>query len=207
MPPLAEKCRLVNKMQNLEHRRISNVLGEMSFRNGLGYAVFFLTVMLPTVDAWQAGSETERLSNRDSDRSSLLMRNLPTRRDGLPGVREQMNRSWWPDTSRFMWLFSKTILAMFGATVSLLILMPFRGCKRYAILFGPPTGLMVVTAVGLWLVGRQEIYRFEPVIVAVLAALPTAALWFLCCKWAYESGYSKDSIIEAEFLYEHRTKP
>jgi hypothetical protein len=150
----------------------------MSFRNGLGYAVFFLTVMLPTVDAWQAGSETERLSNRDSDRSSLLMRNLPTRRDGLPGVREQMNRSWWPDTSRFMWLFSKTILAMFGATVSLLILMPFRGCKRYAILFGPPTGLMVVTAVGLWLVGRQEIYRFEPVIVAVLAALPTAALWF-----------------------------
>jgi hypothetical protein len=106
-----------------------------------------------------------------------------------------------------MWLFSKTILAMFGATVSLLILMPFRGCKRYAILFGPPTGLMVVTAVGLWLVGRQEIYRFEPVIVAVLAALPTAALWFLCCKWAYESRYSKDSIIEAEFLYEHRTKP
>jgi len=177
----------------------------MSFRNGLGYAVFFLLVMLPTADAWQSGSETERLSSRHSDHSNYLTRNLPTRRDGRPGVREQMNSSWWPDTSRLMWMFGKTMLAMFGATVSLLILMPFRGCKRYAILFGPPTGLLVVTAVGLWLAGRQEIYRFEPVIIAVIAALPTAALWFLCCKWAYESRYRKEPIIDAEVIHGHRT--
>lgn len=187
-------------MQNVEHRRISDVLGEMSFRNGFGYAVFFLLVMLPTADAWQSGSETERLSNRNTDRSNYLTRNLPTRRDGRPGVREQMNSSWWPDTSRLMWMFGKATLAIMGATISLLILMPFRGCKRYAILFGPPTGLLVVTAVGLWLMGRQEIYRFEPVIVAVIAALPTATLWYYCCKWAYESRYSKESIIEAELV-------
>lgn len=103
-----------------------------------------------------------------------------------------------------MWMFGKTSLAMFGATASLLILMPFRGCKRYAILFGPPTGLLVVSAVGLWLLGRTEIYRFEPVIVAILAALPTSGLWFLCCKYAYESRFGNDPIIEAEYIPEHR---
>lgn len=189
-------------MQNVEHRRISDVLGAMSFRNGLGYAVFFLLVMLPTADAWQSGSETERLSNRDSDRSNYLTRNLPTRRDGRPSVREQMNSTWWPDTYRLMWMFGKTMLAMFGAAISMMILMPYRGCKRYAILFGPPTGLLVVTAVGLWLAGRQEIYRFEPVVVAVVAALPTASLWFLCCKWAYESRYSIEPTIEAEVIHD-----
>ena len=191
-------------MQTVEHRRISDVLGERSFRNGLGYAVFFLLVMLPTVDAWQSGSETERLSNRSTDHSNFFPRNLPMRRDGRPSVREQMKSSWWPDTSRLMWMFGKTMLAMFGATVSLMILMPFRGCKRYAILFGPPTGLLVVTAVGLWLTGRQEIYRFEPVIVAVAAALPFASLWFLCCKWTYESRFNKEPIPQAEVIHHHR---
>jgi hypothetical protein len=197
----------MHKMQKTENRRISEVLGEMSFRNGLGYVVFFLLVMLPTADAWQSGSETERLSNRDSNRSSYLTRNLPTRRDGRPGVREQMNSSWWPDTSRLMWMFGKTMLAMFGATVSLLILMPFRGCKRYAILFGPPTGLLVVTAVGLWLAGRQEIYRFEPIVIAIIAALPTAAIWFYCCKRAYEVRWQPEEIIAAEIVSDHQTKP
>ncbi len=176
----------------------------MSFRNGLGYALFFLLVMLPTADAWQSGTETERFSSRESSRSRYPSRNLPVLPDGRPSVREQMNRNWWPDTSRVKWVFGKTMLAMIGATASLLILMPFRGCKRYALLLGPPTGLFAVTAVGFWLAGRQEIYRFEPVVVAVIAALPTAAIWFLCCKWSYESRYRTDQIIEAEVVHEHR---
>ncbi len=191
-------------MQNPEPRKIFDVLGKMSLRNGLGYAVFFLLVMLPTLDAWQSGSDTERSSTWDSHRSNYHSRSFPIRHDGRPSVREQMNSSWWPDVSRLMWMFGKTSLAMFGATVSLLILMPFRGCKRYAILFGPPTGLLVVFAVGLWLLGRTEIYRFEPIIIAVLAALPTAGLWFLCCKYAYESRFGNERIVEAEYIPEHR---
>lgn len=188
------------QIQNPESRSISSVLGEISFRNGLGYAVFFLVVTLPTVDSWQSGSEVERLSEHPGGRSQYLTRNLPTWRDGRPSVREQMNRSWWPTTSRLMWLFGKATLAMLGATVSLMILMPFRGCKRYAILFGPPTGLLVVTTVGLWLAGRTEIYRFEPVVIAVVAALPTTVPWFFCCKWAYASRIGTESIIEAELV-------
>ena len=191
-------------MRAVKRRRIADVLGQASWRNALGYAVFFLLVMLPTVDAWQTGSDMGRPSTYDSERVSHLTRNLPTRRDGRPGVREQMNRSWWPNTSRWLWIFSKTMLAMLGATVALLILMPFRGCKRYALLFGPPTGFVVVTAVGLWLAGRHQIYRFEPTFVAVFSALPTAGLWFLCCKRAYERPDSNQSLVTAEAMRTRR---
>ncbi len=191
-------------MHYSEQEKIGDVLGKRSFRNGLGYVTFFLLVMLPTADAWQAGSETVRYESQFDSRSDFRNRNLPTRRDGLPGVRERMNRSWLPGTSWLMWLFAKTTLAVIGATLSLLILMPFRGCKRYAILFGPPMGLSVVTAVGLWLAGRQEIYRFEPVVVAIIAALPTASLWFLLCKWAYEGRRREPPIIVAQVVSDPR---
>lgn len=196
-----------SRMQETEFRRISDVLGQRSFRNGLGYAIFCLMVMLPTVDSWQSGTEVEQNAYRDpwhTRHGVDPMRGWPK---GRPSVREQMNRSWWPDTSRIMWMFGKTILAVFGATVSLLILMPFRGCKRYAVLFGPPMGLMVVSAVGLWLMGRTEIYRFEPVVIATIAASPTFALWYFCCKSAYESRRMTSPIGQAEALDERRARP
>ena len=177
----------------------SGLLAQRPWLRGL-----FPARMLPTVDAWQTGSDMGRPSTYDSERVSHLTRNLPTRRDGRPGGREQMNRSWWPNTSRWMWIFSMTMLAMLGATVALLILMPFRGCKRYALLFGPPTGFVVVTAVGLWLAGRHQIYRFEPTFVAVFSALPTAGLWFLCCKRAYERPDSNQSLVTAEAMRTRR---
>jgi hypothetical protein len=184
----------------MKHRRISDALGQITFRTGIGYTLFFLLAVLPAADEWQFGSETESVSATSERYSSFQYRNLPTRRDGRPSVREQMNRSWWPDTSGLMWLFGKTMLAMTGATLSLMILMPFRGCKRYAILFGPPTGLLVVTAVGLWLAGREEIYRFEPVVVAIIAALPTATLWFFCCKWSYERIVLPEWVVDGEVI-------
>ncbi len=193
-------------MQHSKRGTISEVLGRMSFRNGLGYATFFLLVMLPTADAWQSGSESVSYESQFGSRADFRYRNLPTRRGGQLSVRERMNRSWWPGTSWLMWLFAKTSLAVLGATLSLMILMPFRGCKRYAILFGPPMGLSVVTAVGIWLAGRQEIYRFEPVVVAVIAALPTASLWFLLCKWAYESRHAAQPIVLAEVVPDHPSK-
>jgi hypothetical protein len=187
-------------MKDLKHRRISEVLGERSFRNGLGYVVFFLLVMLPTVDAWQSGSEIVQGSDRGSIRTGLGINRINAWPDGRPTVREKMNASWWPDTSRLMWFFGKTSLAMFGATLSMLILMPFRGCKRFAILFGPPTGLLVVSVVGFWLTGRDEIYRFEPVIVGLIAALPPAGLWFICCKWAFERQTQRDEVVIAQLV-------
>jgi len=63
---LAHRIRFVVKMQKTEYRQISEVLGKMSFRSGLGYAVFFLLVMLPTADAWQSGTEVEQISGRES---------------------------------------------------------------------------------------------------------------------------------------------
>ena len=38
-------------------RTISGELSKGSFRTGIGYAIFFLLVALPTVDAWQYGSD------------------------------------------------------------------------------------------------------------------------------------------------------
>lgn len=186
-------------MHESRNRRISEVLGERSFRNVLGHAVFFLLVLLPTVDAWQSGSETVRLGSgvtSGSESGFPYVRGFPRGRAGF-GERTQ---SWWPDTSRLMWVFGRTALAVFGATLAMLILMPYRGCRRFAVLFGPPTGLMVTIAVGLWLAGRGEIYRFEPVVVAVVASLPTAGLWFWCCQWAFESRPSEPEIVEAEWV-------
>lgn len=215
-------------MTETRHRRISEVLGERSFRNALGYVVFFLTVILPTLDSWESGDDVERADSSNqrpmaerivgitppgeperlsgpnrwkTERGFGPVRGWPGNR---PTVREQMNQSWWPDTSRWMWLFGKTCLALLGATVSLMILMPFRGCKRYALLFGPPMGFMVVSAVGLWLLGRTEIYRFEPVIIGVLAASPAFALWYLCCKSAYESRGQTSPVVPAEIIDERR---
>ncbi len=81
--------------------------------------------MLPTADAWQSGSESVSYESQFGSRADFRYRNLPTRRDGQLSVRERMNRSWWPGTSWLMWLFAKTSLAVLGATLSLMILMPF----------------------------------------------------------------------------------
>lgn len=63
-----------------------------------------------------------------------------------------------------------------------------------------------VTAVGVWLAGRQEIYRFEPVVVAVIAALPTASLCLHLCKWAYVRRHAAEPIIVAEVVPDHPSK-
>lgn len=181
----------------MQKRTISGELSKGSFRTGIGYAVFFLLVMLPTLDAWQYGSETLQ-PVRDNYRTGFGPRSMSGWPDGRPSVREQMNSSWWPNTGRVMWFFSKVSLAMFGATLAMVLLLPFRGCKRYAILFGPPTGFVVMCAVSLWIAGRDEIYRFEPVVVGIVAALPTTGLWLICCKWALDRSSNSPEIVQAE---------
>ena len=76
-------------MHGSEQDKISHVLGKRSFRNGLGYATFFLLVMLPTADAWQADSETVGFS---TGHSNYATGNLPIR-DGRLEVRKQLNQS------------------------------------------------------------------------------------------------------------------
>jgi hypothetical protein len=180
-------------------RTISGELSKGSFRTGIGYAIFFLLVALPTVDAWQYGSDRLQPTQETfrSDFGPRTMRGWP---DGRPSVREQMNSSWWPNTARVMWFFSKVSLAIFGATLAMIILLPFRGCKRFALLFGPPTGFIVMSAISLWIAGRDEIYRFEPIVVGVVAALPTSALWLLCCKWSLDRSSQADEIVQAQVV-------
>ena len=183
----------------MQKRTISGELGKGSFRTGIGYTLFFLLVMLPTVDAWQYGSE--RMQPAQSDfRSNFGPRTMSGWPDGRPSVREQMNSSWWPTTVSVMWFFSKVSLAMVGATLAMMILLPFRGCKRYALLFGPPTGFFVMCAISLWIAGRDEIYRFEPVIIGIIAALPTAAMWLVGCKWALDSNSNVPEVVQAEVI-------
>lgn len=184
----------------MQKRTISGELGRGSLRTAIGYTIFFLLVMLPTVDAWQYGSE--RLEPvRDDFRTGLGPGPFRSWPDGRPSVREQMNSSWWPNTARVMWFFSKVSLAMVGATLAMLILLPFKGCKRYALLFGPATGFFVMSAISLWIAGRVEIYRFEPVVVGLVAALPTAALWVVCCKWALDRSSRTDDVVQAEIIH------
>jgi hypothetical protein len=183
----------------MQKRTISGELGKGSIRTGIGYTLFFLLVMLPTVDAWQFGSERLK-SVREDNQPSFGPRFMRDWRDGRPSVRDQMNSSWWPNTARVMWFFSKVSLAMFGATLAMVILLPFRGCKRFALLFGPPNGFFVMTAISLWIAGRNEIYRFEPVVVGIVASLPMSALWLICCKWALERNSGSHEIVTANFV-------
>lgn len=185
----------------MKKRTISGELGKGSLRTGIGYTLFFLLVMLPTVDAWQYGSERIQ-PLREDDQSAFgpkTMRGWPGER---PSVRDQMNSSWWPNTARVMWFFSKVSLSMLGATLAMLILLPFRGCKRYALLFGPPNGFFVMSTISLWIAGRDEIYRFEPVVVGLVAALPMSALWLVCCKWALDRSSHCNEIIQADLVSE-----
>lgn len=185
----------------MQNRTISGELGKGSFRTGIGYTLFFLLVTLPTLDAWQYG--TERLEpNRETYQTSFGPRTMRGWPERGPSVRDQMNSSWWPNTARLMWFFSKVSLSIVGATLAMIILLPFRGCKRYALLFGPPTGFFAMSAISLWIAGRDEIYRFEPVVVGIVAALPTAALWLVCCKWALDSRSRCHEIVQAEIVGE-----
>ena len=196
---------------NSSPRRIQAVLGERSFRNLCGYTLFTLVVILPSVDAWKYGSETETntspmasTSTFGSSRTNSFSRfGAPAFRSDFPS-RIPQRQSVESSGTSWIWFLGRPILGMMGATLSLMILMPFSGCKRWALLFGPPTGLATVMAISLWLWGRSEIYRWEPIVIGVLAALPTATLWFFCCKWAFEgrsaSTHFPNEIVNAEVV-------
>jgi hypothetical protein len=150
---------------------ISSALSQRSIRNFIGYALFTLCTIIPSVSIWQYGG----------DASQQPAFNRP--QFGPRGGRFQQSPVDWKARA---WWIGRGVLAVVGTTVAMMILLPHAGCKRFAVLFGPPTGLAAVAATAYWLTGRTEIYRVEPVLVGLMAAVPTGFLWVLCCQKPYE---------------------
>ena len=161
-------------------RKISDVLNGYNFRTLVGYGLFALTAILPAADAWQRGEPDPVAAPAAPQFGPRGFAGRP------PGMHGPFRSSATTGLGTWAWRFTKPFLAAFGTTAAMIILMPFSGCKRYALLFGPPAGFMASVAVSLWLWERTDVYRFEPVLVAVVAALPAGTLWFFCCKRSYE---------------------
>jgi hypothetical protein len=76
-----------------------------------------------------------------------------------------------------VWTGFKRLLAIAITTAGLMLYYPRRGFKRYAVLAGPIIALSTPWILGAYLAGRQEVFRFEIVLVAMASALPGAAVY------------------------------
>lgn len=151
--------------------------------------LFAVSAIIPAVSSWQREPVPQRVT--PGFRSSPFD-GPPSRRSGdRRGSQGPFTTLTSSEVLSWAWYFFRLFLASVGTAIAMLVLLPYSGCKRFAILFGPPTGIAVMTATSLWLVERTSIYRVEPVLVAMIAAVPTGALWILCCKAPYERHHRR----------------
>ena len=152
----------------MAERRIFDVLNRRSFRTLAGYGLFALLAIIPVVEGWKRGTPDPVVAPAAPP--------FPNRGFGVRSLRarEPLNSRPSSGLGTWVWRLGKPVLAAFGTTLAMLILIPFSGCKRYALLFGPPAGFMASVSVSIWLWGRSEVYRIEPGLAAVVGALPAA---------------------------------
>lgn len=130
-------------------------------RRFLAIALFFVAVVLPIDAVWRAGGLEPQAPV--PDRHAMIR--PPWREAREPAAPEiALPFYLWP-------------LAIVGGIFSLALYAPAWGCKRYALLFGPVAAGGALMFLKYWLTGRQEIYRFEPVIASMIGAAPGVALW------------------------------
>ena len=168
---------------------IQAALSQRTVRNLIGYMLFAVSAIIPAVSSWQREPVPQRTAPgfRSSPFDGPPSRRFGDRRGSQGPFTTLTSR----DALSWAWYFFRLFLTTVGTTIAMLVLLPYSGCKRFAILFGPPTGIAVMTATSLWLAGRTSIYRVEPVLVAMIAAVPTGMLWILCCKSSYERHYHR----------------
>lgn len=161
-------------------RTVYSSLNERSCRNTLGYLLFAISTILPTIAYWQSGGDQVPLHRPqwsvDRPRSHPL--------GPWPGTGERSDTG--TRVAVIAWWLVRAAFAALGTTIAMAVLLPYPGCKRFALLLGAPTGLAAMTASSLWLAGRTEVYRFEPVLAGIVGAIPTGFLWLQCCKWSFD---------------------
>lgn len=130
-------------------------------RRFLAIAIFVLCVIIPVQSAWQDGQ-------LEGESTSISRFGPRLGRAGYVNSTPSVHISWylWP-------------LAITGSIFSLALYFPSWGFKRYALVCGPVAGIGALMFLSYWLTGRQTIYRFEPVLVAMAGAVPGVAVWAL----------------------------
>jgi hypothetical protein len=155
--PVAMVEKPVNKILDL------NVRG---FRRYLAIFLFMVGVIFPIDSCFRDGLLLETAN----------VRSAPMSRFGGPRGRlvEATQESSMP------WYLKP--LAVVMSILALMLYLPNWGFKRYALIAGPMIGLGSIWLLTYWLTGRTSIHRFEPVLAAMLGALPGVAVWILLVR-------------------------
>ena len=170
-----------------QRHSIITELSRRSFRNLFGYMLFAVSTIIPSITEWRSAAPVQS----PPAMQPMLMDRLPRHRFGHRFDQPRLSPGGIVATaSGWAWWLARIFFAAAGTTIAMIILLPYPGCKRFALLFGAPTGLAAMTASAFWLSGRAVVYRSEPVLIAILAALPVGLLWIVCCKNAFERRFN-----------------
>lgn len=156
-------------------------LSRRTFRNLCGYLLFAACVIVPAISDWKSGAPVMAPAVGQPGIGNPSQ--FPGNRQQPGGVLSDSG-DVRARLAKWIWWLTRAMFASIGTTIAMVVLLPYRGCKRFALLFGAPTGLAAMIATGVWLSGRTVVYRAEIVVIAIVAALPTGFLWMKCCEWS-----------------------
>jgi hypothetical protein len=146
------------------------------FRKVFALMLIAAVTVIPPLFAWQ-----HEPAEPSGGRSFPTGRYAP--RGGFLPERES------PGVLATVWTGIKRVTMIVITTAALMLYYPRRGFKRYALLCGPILAIVAPWAVGAYLQGRSEVFRFEIVLVAMAASLPGAFLYvFLTWRKAKRLG-------------------
>lgn len=135
------------------------------FRKLFALLVIASATTLPPLFAWQSGSIDHPGASFPTGRFGPRGGFLP---DRDPPGRGFLNT---------VWTVIKGVTKAVIVTAGLMLYYPRRGFKRYSLICGPVIAWLAPLCVAFYLAGRVEVFRFEIVLVALIGALPGAALY------------------------------
>jgi hypothetical protein len=138
------------------------------FHRYLALTLFFLCTILPVDCLWKEG-KLDPQNNAAQTPPRFGPRFGP--RLGQQAAEEERSGV---EVTWYLWP-----LAVGGSILAMMLYCPNWGFKRFALLGGPIAGIGALMFLSYWLTGRDRIYRFEPVLIALLGAAPGVGLWVL----------------------------